>query len=133
MQTLSGYKFQYEFVKGKLNILPDLLIQDPAMYPVCGDEDSLVTLIPVSQVFLPPLLPPTQGDSPPTQVVGLCSLAPSQQEIRLVFPGILLHNVLLAQHSSPDGMALLSKPTPEHSKEGVYVLKESIVYQNEQI
>ncbi|KAJ9062579.1 hypothetical protein DSO57_1009382 [Entomophthora muscae] len=30
-------------------------------------------------------------------------------------------------------MVLLSKLTPEHPKKGAYVLKESIVYQNEQI
>ncbi|KAJ9080577.1 hypothetical protein DSO57_1023404 [Entomophthora muscae] len=103
------------------------------MYPVCGDEDPLVKLIPVSQVFLPPLPPPTPGDSSTTQVVGLFSLAPSQQDIPLALPGTLLHDVLLAQRSSPDGMALLFKLTPEHPKEGVYVLKESIVYQNKQI
>ncbi|KAJ9062297.1 hypothetical protein DSO57_1012092 [Entomophthora muscae] len=97
------------------------------MYPVYGDEDPLVTLIPVSQVLLSPSLPPTPGDSPLTQVVGLCSLAPPQQDILLALPGTLLHDVLLAQFSSPDSMALLSKLTPEHPKEGTYVLKESIV------
>ncbi|KAJ9076441.1 hypothetical protein DSO57_1026197 [Entomophthora muscae] len=95
MQTLSGYKFWYKFVKGKLNILLDLLSQDPAMCPVHGNEDPLLTLIPASQVFLPPSPLPTPGDSPPTQVVGLCSLAPSQQDIPLVLPGTLLHDVLL--------------------------------------
>ncbi|KAJ9071651.1 hypothetical protein DSO57_1034908 [Entomophthora muscae] len=83
MQTLSGYKFQYEFVKGELNILLDLLSWDPAMYPVCGDEDPLMTLIPASQVILPPSPPPTPGHPPPTQVVGLCSLAPPNRTSRL--------------------------------------------------
>ncbi|KAJ9050213.1 hypothetical protein DSO57_1016541 [Entomophthora muscae] len=132
MQTLSGYKFRYEFVKGELSILPDLLSRDPAMYPVCNDEDPLVTLIPASQV-----IPPPHHHQPRnillTQVVGLCSLASPQQDIPLALPGTLLHDVLLAQRSSPDGMALLSKLTPEHPKEGAYTLKESIVYQNKQI
>ncbi|KAJ9055755.1 hypothetical protein DSO57_1000614 [Entomophthora muscae] len=96
------------------------------MYPVRGDEDHLVILIPASQVILPHSLPPTPGDSPPTQVVGLCSLAPPQQDIPLALPGTLLHDVLLAQHSSPDVMVLLSKLTPEHLKEGAYALKESM-------
>ncbi|KAJ9061615.1 hypothetical protein DSO57_1018779 [Entomophthora muscae] len=129
MQTLLEYKLQYEFVKGKLNILLDLLSWDPAMYPVCGDEDPLVTLIPASQVILPPHCCRPQVTLPPTQVVGLCSLAPPQQDIPLALPGTLLHDVLLAQHSSPDSMILLSKLTPEHPNKGAYVLMESIVYQ----
>ncbi|KAJ9048087.1 hypothetical protein DSO57_1038539 [Entomophthora muscae] len=73
------------------------------MYPVCGDEDPLLTLIPASQVILPPSPPPTLGYPPPTQVVGLCSLAPPpQQDILLELPGNLLRDVLLAQHSSQD-------------------------------
>ncbi|KAJ9063305.1 hypothetical protein DSO57_1001742 [Entomophthora muscae] len=50
------------------------------MYPVCDDEDPLVTLIPASQVILPPSLPPTPGYPPPIQVVGLCSLTPPPTE-----------------------------------------------------
>ncbi|KAJ9075895.1 hypothetical protein DSO57_1031306 [Entomophthora muscae] len=103
------------------------------MYPVRGDEGPFLTLIPASQVILPPSPPPTQGDSSPTQVGGLCSLAPPQQDIPPVLSGTLLHDVLLAQCSSLESMALLFKLTPEHPKEGAYILKESIVYQNKQI
>ncbi|KAJ9064600.1 hypothetical protein DSO57_1028843 [Entomophthora muscae] len=104
------------------------------MYPVCGDEDPLVTLIPASQVILPPSPPPTPGHPPPTQVVGLCSLTPPpQQDILLALPGTFLHDVLLAQCSSLDSMVLLCKLMSEHPKEGAYALKESIVYQNKQI
>ncbi|KAJ9073070.1 hypothetical protein DSO57_1020366 [Entomophthora muscae] len=103
------------------------------MYPVRGDENPLVTLIPASQVILPPSPPQTLGHPPPTQPVGLCSLAPPQQEILLALPGTLLHDVLMAQCSSLDGMALLSKLTPEHTKKGAYTLKDSLVYQNKQI
>ncbi|KAJ9064701.1 hypothetical protein DSO57_1027643 [Entomophthora muscae] len=73
MQTLSGYKFRYEFVKGELNILPDLLSQNPAMYSVRGNEDPLVTLIPASQVIPPPSPPPTLDHSPHS---GCWSLLP---------------------------------------------------------
>ncbi|KAJ9071965.1 hypothetical protein DSO57_1032072 [Entomophthora muscae] len=102
------------------------------MYPVRGDKDPLVTLIPASQVIPLFLLLLTPVD-PPTKAAGLCSLTPSYQDILLALPGNLLYNVLLAQRSSPDGMALLSKLTPEHPKEDAYTLKESIVYQNKRI
>ncbi|KAJ9070868.1 hypothetical protein DSO57_1002928 [Entomophthora muscae] len=69
MQNLSGYKFRYEFVKGELNILPDLLSWDPAMYPVRSDEDPLVTLIPASQVIPPPSPPPTPDHPPPLRLL----------------------------------------------------------------
>ncbi|KAJ9076695.1 hypothetical protein DSO57_1023896 [Entomophthora muscae] len=101
------------------------------MYPVRGDEDPLVTLIPASQVILPLSPPQNPGHPPPTQVVGLCSLVPPQQDILLALPGTLLHDVLLARSSSPDSMVFLSKLTPEHPKEGTYTLKESIVYQKQ--
>ncbi|KAJ9066337.1 hypothetical protein DSO57_1010548 [Entomophthora muscae] len=103
------------------------------MYPVRGDKDPLVTLIPASQVISSssPLLTPVESST--TQVAGLCYLAPFQQDILLALPGTLLHNVLLAQRSFLDGMTLHSKLTFKHPKEGSYVLKESIVYQNKRI
>ncbi|KAJ9050485.1 hypothetical protein DSO57_1013940 [Entomophthora muscae] len=58
MQTLLGYKFKYKFVKGELNILPDLLSRNLAMYPVRGDEYPQVTVIPESLVLLLPGSPP---------------------------------------------------------------------------
>ncbi|KAJ9048105.1 hypothetical protein DSO57_1038388 [Entomophthora muscae] len=58
MQTLSGYKFKYKFVKGELNILPDLLSHNPAMYPVRGDEDPQVTVISETSVLPSPGSPP---------------------------------------------------------------------------
>ncbi|KAJ9079096.1 hypothetical protein DSO57_1039075 [Entomophthora muscae] len=61
MQTLSGYKFKYKFVKGELNILPDLLSCNPAMYPVRGNEDPQVTVIPGSLI-----LPDSGSPLPPT-------------------------------------------------------------------
>ncbi|KAJ9086031.1 hypothetical protein DSO57_1008260 [Entomophthora muscae] len=56
------------------------------MYPVQGDEDPLVTLIPASQGILPPSPPQILSHPPPTQAVGLCSLAPPQQDILLALP-----------------------------------------------
>ncbi|KAJ9056287.1 hypothetical protein DSO57_1034756 [Entomophthora muscae] len=103
------------------------------MYPVRGDEDPLVTLIPASQMILSPLT--AINPRSPSPQSGCWSLLPGapQQDILLALPGTLLHDVLLAQHSSPDSMVPLSKLTPEHPKEGAYALKESIVYQNKQI
>ncbi|KAJ9061069.1 hypothetical protein DSO57_1024302 [Entomophthora muscae] len=75
------------------------------MYPVRGDKVPLMTLIPMSQF-------------PPTQVAGLYSLVPSQQDILLALLDNLLHDVLLAQCSSSEGVALLFKLTPEHPMEG---------------
>ncbi|KAJ9077395.1 hypothetical protein DSO57_1017020 [Entomophthora muscae] len=60
MQTLSGYKFKYEFVKGALNILPDLLSCNPAMYLVRGNKDPQVTVIPNSLILLASGLSPSQ-------------------------------------------------------------------------
>ncbi|KAJ9084467.1 hypothetical protein DSO57_1024148 [Entomophthora muscae] len=54
MQTLSGYKFKYKFVKGELNILPDLLSCNTAMYPVRGNKDPQVTVIPESLILQDP-------------------------------------------------------------------------------
>ncbi|KAJ9082855.1 hypothetical protein DSO57_1000839 [Entomophthora muscae] len=52
MQTLSGYKFKYKFVKGELNILPNLLSHNPAMYLVRGNKDPQVTVILESSILL---------------------------------------------------------------------------------
>ncbi|KAJ9048531.1 hypothetical protein DSO57_1034258 [Entomophthora muscae] len=93
----------------------------------------LATLIPASQVIPSPSRLLTLSDSLPTQVVSLCSLVPPQQNILLALPETLFHDVLLAQCFSSDGVVLLSKLTPEHPKEDVYVLKESIFYQNKRI
>ncbi|KAJ9079991.1 hypothetical protein DSO57_1029733 [Entomophthora muscae] len=54
MQTLSGYKFKYKFVKGELNILLDLLSCNPAMYLVRGNKYPQVTVIPESLILLDP-------------------------------------------------------------------------------
>ncbi|KAJ9063764.1 hypothetical protein DSO57_1037612 [Entomophthora muscae] len=74
MQTLSGYKFKYNFVKGELNILPDLISCNPVMYPVRDNEDPQVTVIPES-LILPdyasplPQTPPTPPAVPPQLLV----------------------------------------------------------------
>ncbi|KAJ9058158.1 hypothetical protein DSO57_1015194 [Entomophthora muscae] len=93
MQTLSGYKFKYKFVKGELNILPDFLSY-PAMYPVRGNKDPQVTVIPESLIL------PASGLSPPqtsatTPVVTPHLLAigpapPSKVVPPLALPGTLL-------------------------------------------
>ncbi|KAJ9075465.1 hypothetical protein DSO57_1035860 [Entomophthora muscae] len=100
MQTLSGYKFKYKFVKGELNILPDLLSCNLAMYPVRGDEDPQVTVIPESLVLPPPGSPPlhTPATVPaPTPQLLVIGPAPSPAASPpLALPGTLLYDVLTA-------------------------------------
>ncbi|KAJ9090005.1 hypothetical protein DSO57_1006999 [Entomophthora muscae] len=63
MQTLLDYKFKYEFVKGALNILPDLLSHNPAMCLVRGNKDPQVTVILESLILLAPGPPPPSNPS----------------------------------------------------------------------
>ncbi|KAJ9068782.1 hypothetical protein DSO57_1025161 [Entomophthora muscae] len=65
------------------------------MYPVCGDEDSLVTLIPEFQVASTPSCIQFQL---PLPLLRLLSSAPWRplQEILLALLGTLLHDMLLA-------------------------------------
>ncbi|KAJ9071927.1 hypothetical protein DSO57_1032423 [Entomophthora muscae] len=78
MQTLSGYKFKYKFVKGELNILLDLLCCNPAMYPVRSNEDPQVTVIPES-LILPDSASslPQTPHTPPAASPQLLVLAPA--------------------------------------------------------
>ncbi|KAJ9085294.1 hypothetical protein DSO57_1015498 [Entomophthora muscae] len=77
MQTLSGYKFKYKFVKGELNILPDLLSCNPAMYPVRGNKEPQVTVI-LESLILPNLasLLPQTPPMPPAVPPQLLVIAP---------------------------------------------------------
>ncbi|KAJ9064207.1 hypothetical protein DSO57_1032921 [Entomophthora muscae] len=136
MQTLSGYKFKCEFVKGELNILPDLLSCNPAMYPVRGNEDPQVTVI-LESLMLPdsgsPL--PQTPPMPPAVSPQLLVIAPapsSELDPPLALPGTLLHNVLVAQHSSLDSQAICAKLSPNSASNGPYTLKDRIIYQKGQ-
>ncbi|KAJ9049355.1 hypothetical protein DSO57_1025374 [Entomophthora muscae] len=137
MQTLSGYKFKYKFVKGELNILPDLLSHNPAMYPVRSNEDPQVTVILESLILSDsglslPQNPPTAPVFPPQLLViapGFSSgVAPP-----LALPGTLLHNILVAQNSSPDGQAICAKLSPDSALNGPYTLNDRIIYQNNKV
>ncbi|KAJ9062028.1 hypothetical protein DSO57_1015073 [Entomophthora muscae] len=137
MQTLSGYKFKYKFVKGELNILPDLLSCNPAMYLVRGNEDPQVTVIPESLILLYPGSPLPQ--TPPTapavspQLLVIAPAPSSELAPPLALPSTLLHNVLVAQHSSPDGQAICAKLSPDSASNGPYTLKDRIIYQNNKV
>ncbi|KAJ9048486.1 hypothetical protein DSO57_1034682 [Entomophthora muscae] len=137
MQTLLGYKFKYKFVKGKINILPDLLSCNPAMYPVRGDKDPQVTIIPES-LILPesgsslPHTPVTAPALPPRILV--IGPAPSPEAAPpLSLPGKLLYDVLVAQHSSPDSQDICAKLSPVSASNGPYTLKDRIIYQNNKV
>ncbi|KAJ9073463.1 hypothetical protein DSO57_1016334 [Entomophthora muscae] len=136
MQTLLGYKFKYEFVKGELNILPDLLSCNPVMYPVRGDKDPQVTVIPESLVLLASSPSPQTSASAPVVTSQLLVIGPSPSSETappLALPSTLLHNVLVAQHSSLDGQAICTKLSPDSAFNGPYTLKDRIIYQNEKV
>ncbi|KAJ9073874.1 hypothetical protein DSO57_1011989 [Entomophthora muscae] len=116
MQTLSAYKFKYEFVSDSLNILPNLLSRNPSMFPSNAEDNLQITLIPTSTVLLPAL--------------GLLALLVPVLEFPLVLPGSLLHDVVSTQYTLPDDQVVLSKLSPEHPLLGPYALKERIFYQN---
>ncbi|KAJ9072591.1 hypothetical protein DSO57_1025971 [Entomophthora muscae] len=119
MQTLSDYKFKYEFVSGSLNILPNMLSHNPSMFPSNAEDNPQITLIPTLSVLLPTL--------------GLLALLVSVPKFPLVLPGSLLHDVVSTQYTLLDGQVIMSKLSPEHPLLGPYVLKERIVYQNNQV
>ncbi|KAJ9088911.1 hypothetical protein DSO57_1018307 [Entomophthora muscae] len=132
MQTLSGYKFKYKykFVKGELNILPDLLSCNPAMYLVRGNEDPQFTVIPESLILLvPSSLPQTQATAPVVtpQLLAISPVPSSEAAPPLALPSTLLYDVLLAQHSSPDGQAICAKLSPDFASNGPYTLKDRII------
>ncbi|KAJ9064947.1 hypothetical protein DSO57_1025004 [Entomophthora muscae] len=137
MQTLSGYNFKYEFVKGELNILPDLLSCNPAMYPVRGNKDPQVTIIPESSILKEPGSPLLK--TPETVSVALPQILvidpplSSEAAPPLALPGTLLYNVLVAQHSSPDGQAIFAKLYPVSASNGPYNLKDRIIYQSNKV
>ncbi|KAJ9071644.1 hypothetical protein DSO57_1034974 [Entomophthora muscae] len=137
MQTLSGYKFKCKFVKGELNILSDLLSCNPAMYPVRGNEDHQVTVIPESLVLLAPGLPPphtpatVSASTPQLLVIGP---APSSEAAPpLALPGTLLYDILMTQYSLLDGQAICSKLSLDSASNGPYTLKNRIIYQNNKV
>ncbi|KAJ9083760.1 hypothetical protein DSO57_1031443 [Entomophthora muscae] len=137
MQTLSGYKFKYKFVKGELNILPNLLSCNPAMYPVRGNKDPQVTVIPESLILLDSGSPlPQTPATAPVVSPQLLVIAPgpsSEAALPLALPGTLLHNVLVAQYSSPDSQAICAMLSPDSVSNGPYTLKDRIIYQNKKL
>ncbi|KAJ9070409.1 hypothetical protein DSO57_1008450 [Entomophthora muscae] len=132
MQTLSGYKFKYKFVKGELNMLPDLLSCNPAMYPVRDNEDPQVTVIPESLILPDSSSPlPQTPATAPVASLRLLVIGPapsSEAALPLALPSTLLHDVLVAQHSSPDGQTICAKLSSDSTSNGPYTLKDRIIY-----
>ncbi|KAJ9054391.1 hypothetical protein DSO57_1015207 [Entomophthora muscae] len=137
MQTLSGYKFKYKFVKGEINILHDLLICNPVMYPVRSNKDPQVTVIPESLILPDPgsPLPQTPATAPviSPQLLVIAPGPSSEAAPMMALPGTLLHNVLVAQHSSLDGQAICAKLFPDSASNDPYTLKYRIIYQNNKV
>ncbi|KAJ9078489.1 hypothetical protein DSO57_1006264 [Entomophthora muscae] len=80
------------------------------MYPVRGDEDPQVNVIPESLVLLPPGSPPLHtpatGLVPTPQLLVIGPTPSLAAPPPLALPGTLLYDVLTAQHSSLDGQAI---------------------------
>ncbi|KAJ9071768.1 hypothetical protein DSO57_1033777 [Entomophthora muscae] len=75
-----AYKFKYEFFSSSLNILPNLLSCNPAMFPFNAEDNPQITLIPTLSVLL--------------STLGLLALLVLVPEFPLVLPGSLLHDVV---------------------------------------
>ncbi|KAJ9058803.1 hypothetical protein DSO57_1008333 [Entomophthora muscae] len=137
MQTFLGYKFKYKFVKGELNILLDLLSHNPAMYPVRGNKDPKFTII-MELLVLPDsgsLLFQTSITAPvgSPQLLVIDPAPSSEASLPLALSCTLLHNVLVAQHSAPDGQAIFAKLSSDSAFNGPYTLKDRIIYQNNKV
>ncbi|KAJ9082255.1 hypothetical protein DSO57_1006041 [Entomophthora muscae] len=107
------------------------------MYPVRGNEDPQVTVIPESLILLVsasslPQTPPTPPAVPP-QLLVIAPAPSSELDPPLALPDMLLHDVLVAQHSSPDGQAICAKLSPNSASNGPYTLKDRIIYQNNKV
>ncbi|KAJ9076911.1 hypothetical protein DSO57_1021765 [Entomophthora muscae] len=114
-----GVTISKELTTSSLNILPNLLIYNPSMFPSNAEDNPQIILIPTSAVLLPTL--------------GLLAPLALVLEFPLVLPGSLLHDVVSTQYILPDCQVILSKLSPEHPLLGPYVLKERIVYQNNRV
>ncbi|KAJ9077815.1 hypothetical protein DSO57_1013059 [Entomophthora muscae] len=137
MQALLGYKFKYKFVKEELNILPDLMSCNPAMYLVRGDKDPQVTII-LESLILPvpgsslPQIPAMPSVTPP-QILAIGPAPSPEAPPPLVLHRTLLYDVLVAQHSFPDGQAICAKVSPDSASNGPYTPKDRIIYQNNKV
>ncbi|KAJ9085221.1 hypothetical protein DSO57_1016200 [Entomophthora muscae] len=107
------------------------------MYPVRGNEDPQVTGIPESLVLpAPGLSSPHTPATAPAATPQLLIIGPgpsSEAAPLLALPGMLLHNILVAQHSSPDSQAICAKLSPDSASNGPYTLKDRIIYQNNKV
>ncbi|KAJ9069132.1 hypothetical protein DSO57_1021799 [Entomophthora muscae] len=107
------------------------------MYPVRGNKDPQVTIIPETLIL------PAPGPSPPHSSATASAATPqllfigpapsSEAAPPLALPGTLLYDVLVAQHSLLDSQAICAKLSPDSASNGPYTLKERIIYQNNKV
>ncbi|KAJ9082413.1 hypothetical protein DSO57_1004671 [Entomophthora muscae] len=64
-------------------------------------------------------------------VIGPASLSGAAPPLALC--GTLLHNVMVAQNSSPDNQVIYAKLSPNSASNGPYTLKDRIIYQNNKV
>ncbi|KAJ9081096.1 hypothetical protein DSO57_1018255 [Entomophthora muscae] len=107
------------------------------MYPVRGNEDPQVTVILESLILLepgsPPSLTPVLALVVIPQLLAIDPAPSSEAAPPLSLPNMLLYDVLVAQHSSPDGQAICAKLSPDSASNGPYSLKDRIIYQNNRV
>ncbi|KAJ9078921.1 hypothetical protein DSO57_1001672 [Entomophthora muscae] len=107
------------------------------MYLVRGNDDPQVTVIPESLILLDsgsplPQTPPTAPAVSP-QLLVIAPAPSSELAPPLALLGMLLHNILVAQHSSLDGQAICAKLSPDSASNDPYTLKDMIIYQNNKV
>ncbi|KAJ9086783.1 hypothetical protein DSO57_1000408 [Entomophthora muscae] len=105
------------------------------MYPVRGNKDPQVTVIPESLILpdsgspSPLPLPPTTAPVVSSQLLVIGPAPSLEAPPPLALPGTLLHNVLVAQNSSLDSQAICATLSPDSAFNGPYTLKDRIIYQ----
>ncbi|KAJ9057265.1 hypothetical protein DSO57_1024370 [Entomophthora muscae] len=83
------------------------------MYQVRGNKDPQVIIIPEPSILTEPApsLPQSPAAPPvaPPKILAIGPTPSSEAAPPLALPGTLLHNVLVAQHSSPDDQTICAK------------------------
>ncbi|KAJ9050014.1 hypothetical protein DSO57_1018447 [Entomophthora muscae] len=106
------------------------------MYPVRGNKDPQVTVILESLVLLAAGLSPHTPATAPDATPHLLAIGPApslEAAPPLALPGTLLYDVLAAQNSFLDGLAICTKLSPVSASNGPYTLKDRIIYQNNKV
>ncbi|KAJ9051493.1 hypothetical protein DSO57_1004230 [Entomophthora muscae] len=107
------------------------------MYPVRGNEDPQVTVIPESLILpnsgSPLSQTPATAPAAPPQLLLIGPAPSSEAVLPLALPGMLLQNVLVTQYSLLDGQAICAKLSHDSASNDPYTIKDRIIYQNDKV